>query len=193
MRPTTATTGAVASLILAGFAVHAARADDLKKFLDQAASGNVMLKHELKLREEQGGIAPGLAGTVWTIKPDGHWQMTYFRTVDGKEQTLPAPRRQGILSQEQLTRIAEVLAEQNFHAIPERLGPDPEPGAGVNPHRYILDFGDKSVKLQGVGRRRGGDIVKNIQSVPAPDKDQAVHLDQFSKVAHQVVSQTTPG
>src|ERR1700692_4333623 len=92
MRPTMARVVGVASFILTRLAAPAAHAADPKDFFFQCnVSGNISLKYALNLREEQGGITPGLSGTMWTIKPDGHWQMTYFRTVDGKEQTLPKP------------------------------------------------------------------------------------------------------
>jgi hypothetical protein len=181
----------VGSLLAFGH-LAGAMGQSVDAYIAARSSERPELKHSLTLREEQGG-AGGLSGVEWTIRPDGKWELVRFCTVKGKEEKLGSSLARGELTSAQLTELGQVLASADLNGLPPKIGPAPEPAAIVNPHRFVLIFGDKKIVLSGVEARRGGDLLRNIHSVAHKCATEQVHqLDRFGKVASAVVAQTRP-
>jgi hypothetical protein len=90
------------------------------------------LTKTLELRATQVGFA-GETGTIWTCRRDGSWTASTVFNEDSK------PNRSGKLTNEQLKRLATVLARHQFLALPDQLGTEPD----VNPASVSISFGKK--------------------------------------------------
>ncbi len=149
--------------------------------------GKAELKYELVLREEQGGVA-GLRGTRWSIKPDGSWEVAKFKVVQSEDRVLENTRRKGKLTLEQVQSLVRELKSEKLLDIRSHLGTE----EGINPHRYILIFGNHKIALEGVETRREGNIRDNILSGSPPmDQESARDRDRFANIASLIEDRTT--
>ena len=70
----------------------------------------------LEVRLTQGGIA-GDTGNGWRVEPSGTWAA--FRIQNGTAET---PRAQGTLKPEDITKLKDALDQNNFVALPDKVG-----------------------------------------------------------------------
>jgi hypothetical protein len=177
----TTSPAAVLIPLLLGVVAASAVADHPDDYLVRK-DRTVTLKETLTMIEEQGGIA-GKTVTTWTVQPSGEW--TRVKEVPRRKgQATPAEKESGKLTQEQLIDLAGEMAAQGWSKLPARVG---EP-AKVNPHRYVLIFGDRRTALEGVpARRRAESIPENIRKAAAtaqPAERSLLH--GFAKMAEVV-------
>ena len=110
----------------------------------------------ITLRDSQTGFA-GNSGRLWTISPDGSWQHRRFvnrelRPVDQK----------GKLSPAQIRQVAEALAAADMLRLPQTMGRPPS----VNPHRFSLRFGQRTVSYV----TRGGGQLPPVADGKLPEQ-----------------------
>jgi hypothetical protein len=113
-------------LALAGLP-FVAETEGMEAYLDRGGE----LRDRLVLEDAQSGFA-GVTADIWAIEPDGAFSVA--RRLDGGP---IAPTRTGALAPDELERLAEVLATQNFYGLPAEFGTP----AKVNARKATMSFG----------------------------------------------------
>jgi hypothetical protein len=114
-------------------AIGVAMADD--STLGRYFAPDGRLSAAVELRDGQSGVV-GVTGTLWTINPDGTFQVARFIN-----QSVGQPERTGQLTPPVLQSLAESLASQDFAGLPMAICEEPL----VNAHTVELRFGDQTV------------------------------------------------
>jgi len=145
------------------------------------------LKERLTLRDEVRGFA-GLSGRMWVVEPDGRWSLVELRPA-GTGKVKEVPQQTGRLTSDQIVSLAKDLASHDLSGLPEEHGPSPK----VNPHRFILKFGDKKMTLNGLVPRRREETMREIVAKSAPHQESAgaTIWSRWEGLAHSIESRTT--
>jgi hypothetical protein len=137
------------------------------------------LTARVELKDAQGGFA-GFSGTLWTIEPDGTFRVSQFLN-----EKVHGPDRTGQLTQESLTRLAEVLVVQDFLGLPMELGHQ----LRVNPHRLTLSFDQKTVSL---GLPPGVSIAEAAAAHKGDEKNAEARFLALAGTVRQLVEDAAP-
>lgn len=177
----------LAAPAIAALGIIAQAADpDVSAYLE-GRGGARTLRHDLVLREEQGGVA-GVSGTTWRLDRAGGWSTHRFRVVDGEDRPSARGRRESRLTPGDLGRIAREMGRHRLLELPGRVGPTPA-RPDVNGHRYTLRFGDHATTLDGVGHRRGGSVRDDIMAGSEElGADDFVLLRRFAELAELIAN-----
>lgn len=106
--------------------------------MEQLLTPEGQLQSDLELRDDQAGFA-GTTTRLWIVEPDG--AVRYEHLLNGQP---IEPLRTGSLDREKLAHLADVLSDQDFMRLPEKLGD----GSPVNARSISIRFGDTVSTLQ---------------------------------------------
>ena len=166
-----------------------ALADD-QKFLDYLTKvgDHFQLKHRLELRDEVRGFA-GLSGRMWVVEPDGRWRLSLLQPA-GSGKVKEVQQKEGQLKPDEIVSLAKDLAAHDLAGLPAKHGEAPK----INPHRMVLEFGDKKVVLDGIVPRRKSETLREIvaKSSPGGEKPGATIWNRWGALAHSIESRTEP-
>jgi hypothetical protein len=105
-------------------------------------TGNVMAEtpfKRLEVKLTQSGFA-GEAGSLWVIEPSGKWS----RQEVAVGQAQPAEyQNTGMLTQEQLHQLGQILLQNDIRNFEDKLGAD----GRANPRRLTIQWDDKRVEV----------------------------------------------
>lgn len=144
------------------------------------------LKNRLVLRDEVRGFA-GLSGRMWVVQPDGRWSLVELRPA-GTGKVKEVTQQTGQLTPDELVALAKDLATHDLAGLPVKHGESPR----INPHRIVLEFGDKEMVLNGIIPRRKNETTREIiaKSAPSQDTAGATIWTRWGALAHSIESRT---
>jgi hypothetical protein len=119
------------------FALHRVAEGQETESRKHYLSDDGTLKRSVILRDSQEGFV-GETGEILKISTKGSWTLAQFTN-----EKVSKPHAEGMLSAEDLRKIADVLAKQDFKGLPKEFGRDVK----VNRHQLEVRFGEKSAKL----------------------------------------------
>ncbi len=113
---------------------------------------------------------------VWTIQPTGNWTWEQFSLRDGTDEPELNEKREGKLTDAQLTGLAKTLNEMRLDTLPHSIGKDPE----INFLNIELVFDKHGVTVRGLDPPMDGGLVKSLQ-------DQAHAVEHNEKTRRQTL------